>query len=194
MTTLEYKLLSLLARQPRSGYDLASYLKQRFVPFGPTSHTQIYPALANLEQQGLVRYHVVEQHAVRPNKKVYELTEEGRAALQQWVESPTPLIFLYDEFFLKAYSLWLADPERMIERFREQAQLQQEQLEHYEQALQSKQLANNAESEKDDFLELSNALFRYVIGYEHNYLAWCQSMLQYLEQQKRQHGQEEGQE
>jgi DNA-binding PadR family transcriptional regulator len=193
MTTLEYKLLGLLARQPMSGYDLASHLKQRFVPFGPVSHTQIYPALASLEQQGLVRYHIVEQHTVRPNKKVYELTEEGRSALRQWVESPTPLVIFSDEFCLKAYSLWLADPERMIERFREQAQLHQEQLEHYERALQSKQIAISAEPEKADFFEEMDALFQYVIGYEHNYLAWCQSMLQYLEQRKHQHGQEEEQ-
>ena len=192
MTTLEYKLLGLLARQPMSGYDLASLLKQRFVPFEPISHTQIYPALASLEQQGLVRYHIVEQQAVRPNKKVYELTEEGRAALRQWVESPTPLAFFYGEFFLKAYSLWLADPERMVERFREQAQLHQEQLELYEQVLQSKQLPISAESENADFFELRDVLFQYVIGYEHNYLAWCQTTLQYLEQRKHQHGQEEG--
>ena len=193
MTTLEYKLLGLLARQPMSGYDLASHLKQRFVPFGPISHTQIYPALASLEQQGLVRYHIVEQHAVRPNKKVYELTEEGRAALRQWVESPTPLVILSDEFCLKAYSLWLADPERMRARFREQVQLHQEQLEHYERALQSKQLAISAEPEKAEFFEEMDVLFQYVIGYEHNYLAWCQSMLHYLEQRKHQHGQEEEQ-
>jgi DNA-binding PadR family transcriptional regulator len=192
MSTLEYKLLGMLARQPMSGYDLASHLKQRLVPFGPISHTQIYPALASLERKGLVRYHVVEQHASRPDKKVYELTGEGRTALRQWVESPTPLVFLYDEFFLKAYSLWLADPERMIERFREQAQLHQEKLELYEQALQSKQLAISAESEKADVFEGRDVLFQYVIGYEHNYLVWCQSMIQYLEQWKHQHGQEGG--
>ncbi|HLJ33040.1 MAG TPA: PadR family transcriptional regulator [Ktedonobacteraceae bacterium] len=193
MTPLEYKLLGLLARQPMSGYDLASQLKQRFVPFGPISHTQIYPALASLEQQGLVRYHIVEQQSARPNKKVYELTEKGRAALRQWVESPTPLVIFYGEFFLKAYSLWLADPEHMVERFREQAQLHQEQLEFYERALQSKQLAISADSENADFFELSDVLFQYVIGYERNYLAWCQSMLQHLEQRKHQHRQEEGQ-
>jgi hypothetical protein len=38
-----------------------------------------------------------------------------------------------------------------------------------------------------------DVLFQYVIGYEHNYLAWCQSMLEYLEQRKHQHGQEEEQ-
>src|SRR5215471_2358783 len=94
MTTLSYMLLSLLAREPMSGYDLTAQmkLKQRLVPFWPISHTQIYPALAQLEQQGLVSYHIVDQQGVRPNKKVYELTEAGRAALRQWVESPTPLV------------------------------------------------------------------------------------------------------
>ncbi len=41
--------------------------------------------------------------------------------------------------------------------------------------------------------QLNKMLLQYVIGYEHNYLAWCQSMLQYLEQRKHQRGQEEGQ-
>lgn len=172
---------------------MVRFLKQRFVPFGPISHTQVYPALARLEQKGLVRYHIVDQQAVRPNKKVYELTEEGRDTLRQWVESPTPLGFFYGDFFLKAYSLWLADPERMMERFREQAKLHQEQLKLYEQALQSRQLAISAESAKADSFELRDMLFQYVIGYERNYLAWCQAMLKYLEQQRHQHGQEEGQ-
>src|SRR6266511_2943807 len=176
MTTLSYILLGLLPREPMSGYDLTARLKlkKRFVPFWPISHTQIYPALAQLEQQGLVRYHIVDQHGVRPNKKVYELTEEGRAALRQWVESPTPLVILRDEFFLKAYSLWLADPERMIEVFREQAQLRKQRLELLEQALEAKRSTDSASPEKTDFFELRDLLFQYAIGYEQNYLAWCQ--------------------
>jgi DNA-binding PadR family transcriptional regulator len=49
-------------------------LKKRFAPFWPISHTQIYPALAQLEEQGFSRYHLVEQHAMRPDKR------ESRAA------------------------------------------------------------------------------------------------------------------
>ena len=94
---------------------------------------------------------------------------------------------------MKAYSLWLADPERMVERFREQVQLHQEKLALYEQALQSKQLTSSAEPERADVFAGKDVLFQYVIGYEQNYLAWCQSMLQYLEQRKQQHGEEEGQ-
>lgn len=167
-----------------SGYDLAHLLKQRFVPFKPSSHTQIYPALARLEEQGLVRHDVVDQHAVRPNKKVYELTEKGRAALRRWVESDTPLVIGSDEFYLKAYSLWVADPARMIERFHEQAGLHEEQLKQYQQALQSQQLAIDAESGEEGLPELSDVLFQYVIGYEQNYLAWCKAMLQYLEERR----------
>lgn len=191
MTNLEYKLLGLLARQPMSGYELTGVLKQPMVPFGATSHTQIYPALASLLQQGLVRYHIVEQHSGRPNKKVYELTGEGRTALQKWVESPTAQAVFPDEFFLKAYSLWLADPHRVVERFRDQGQLHQEQLAHYERALQSQQLASRVGPENADVLALNEALFRYVLGYERNYVAWCQSMIQYLEQRLQQPGQEE---
>lgn len=187
MTALENKLLGLLARQPTSGYDLARILKQPHTPFGSISHTQIYPALARLEQQGLVRYDVVEQQSGRPNKKVYELTKEGRAALQEWVESPTPLAVTYDEFFLKAYSLWLADPESMLERFREQAKLHREQLEHYEQALESKQVPSTAGPENADVLALNEVLYQFVIEYEQNYQAWCQSMLKYLEQKNKSH-------
>jgi DNA-binding PadR family transcriptional regulator len=163
------------------------------VPFGATSHTQIYPALASLLQQGLVRYHIVEQHSGRPNKKVYELTGEGHAALQQWVESPTAPAIFPDEFFLKAFSLWLADPERTSERFREQVQLHQRQLAHYERALQSQQLVGRAGPENADVLGLNEALLRYVLGYERNYVAWCQSMIQYLEQRLPQPSQEEEQ-
>lgn len=193
MTLLENKILGLLVRQPMSGYDLTRIMKQSFIPFGSTSHTQIYPALANLERRKLVRYHIVEQRSGRPNKKVYEVTEEGRAAMQQWVESPTSLVTLNDEFFLKAFSLWLADPKLMIERFREHAQLHQQQLELYEQALQSKKLVISTEPESADVFELSDVLFQYVIGYEKNYLTWCQCMLQYLEQRKHQSAQEEEQ-
>lgn len=190
MNTLGYVLLSLLAREPMSGYDLTAQLKKRFAPFWPISHTQIYPALAQLEEQGLARYLLVEQHAFRPDKKVYEITEEGRTALRQWVESPTPLVILRDEFFLKAYSLWLADPNRMMEMFREQIRIHEERLALHEQTLQAKRSDEAGSQESTDFFGLSELLFAYTIGYEHNYLDWCQSVLHYLEQQKHIHEEE----
>lgn len=187
MNTLGYVLLSLLARGPMSGYDLATELKKRFAPFWPVSHTQIYPALAQLEEQGLARYDLIEQHAIRPDKKVYEITEEGRRVLQQWVESPTPLVIARDEFFLKAYNLWLADPNRMSEMFREQIHLHEERLAFHEQMLQIKRSTEGSSKVGADFFELRELLFQYAISHENNYITWCQSVLRYLEQRQDTH-------
>ena len=63
----------------------------------------------------------------RPDKKVYEITEAGREALRQWVTEPTPTASVRDEFVLKAYSLWLAEPGETITHFSEQERLHQQQ-------------------------------------------------------------------
>ncbi|HEY4386712.1 MAG TPA: hypothetical protein VGN34_19830 [Ktedonobacteraceae bacterium] len=125
-----------------------------------------------------------------PEQKVYEITEAGRAMLRQWVESPTLLVIARDEFFLKAYSLWLADPERMMVVFREQLQFHEERLAHHEQVLQAKRSTEATPQENTDFLALTELLFTYTIGYEQNYIAWYHSALHYLEQY--QHTQKEG--
>jgi hypothetical protein len=92
----------------------------------------------------------------------------------------------------KAYSLWLANPQRMMEVFREQIQLHEERLTFHEQTLQAKRSAVIASQENADFFKLTELLFEYTMGYEHNYITWCQSALRYLEQRKR--IQEEGNE
>src|SRR5258708_29415200 len=152
MNTLGFVLLSLLAREPMSGYDLTSELKKGFAPLWAISDTQIYPALGQLEEQGFGRHHLVEQRAMRPDKKVYEITEEGRMALKQWVESSTPLVIARDEFFLKAFSLWLADPERMKALFLEQIRLHEERLAFHEQKLQAKRSAAIVRPQSADFV------------------------------------------
>ena|SRR5438067_527027 len=82
MTTIGYALLGLLAREPRSGYELAKELKVPVSFFWYAPHSQIYPELARLEAAGLVTHEKVEQQN-RPSKKVYSLTEAGRGKLRE---------------------------------------------------------------------------------------------------------------
>src|SRR5450755_1045236 len=83
VTTLGYALLGLLAAQPLSGYDLARKLKRPVGFFWPARHSQIYPELALLQAEGLVTHQVVEQ-TDRPDKKLYQITDSGRAAVRTW--------------------------------------------------------------------------------------------------------------
>jgi len=73
--SLRLYLLSLLAEQPRHGYELIQALSDRFGgTYSPSAGT-IYPRLAKLEEDGLVT------KSADGRKTVYEITAAGRAEL-----------------------------------------------------------------------------------------------------------------
>ena len=73
--SLRLYLLSLLAEQPRHGYELIQALSDRFGgTYSPSAGT-IYPRLSKLEEEGLVT------KSTDGRKTVYEITDAGRAEL-----------------------------------------------------------------------------------------------------------------
>jgi DNA-binding PadR family transcriptional regulator len=112
--------LALLAGQSGHGYELKQALEQEFGELLPVLNAgQIYSTLARLERDGLVVGESVAGDSRR--KRVYELTESGRAALAGWIETPVPGTRLKDEFFMKfaiVASAGLAEPQTLIDRQR----------------------------------------------------------------------------
>jgi DNA-binding PadR family transcriptional regulator len=185
MIPLSYALLGLLARQPLSGYDLAQYMKKRVAPMWSALPSQIYPELAKLEKQAMVIHHVVEQHDHRPDKKVYEITDVGREVLRTWVAEPTLKTSIRDEFVLKAYSLWLIDPETANTRFREHAEMHRKQLAEHEETLARLQREwGTALEQPDSPLFGSSLVLRYGIEYERTYVAWCEWVINEIERNR----------
>ena len=130
MGSLGYALLGLLAREPLSGYDLKGRMERPVGYFWSARHSQIYPELARLEGEGLVSHELVEQEG-RPDKKVYGITAAGLEALEEWVTAPVEPRHARDELVLKAYSLWLAEPEKALALFRKHERLHEERLARY---------------------------------------------------------------
>jgi DNA-binding PadR family transcriptional regulator len=94
-------LLALLAKEPAHGYELKHALEQTFGGAYPSPNIgQIYVTLQRLARDGLVRSEDVVQSG-RPNKRVYQLTEAGQAALADWVETPSDGAHVRDQFFMK---------------------------------------------------------------------------------------------
>ncbi len=144
--------------------------------------SQIYPELGKLEQQGMLTHYVVEQQDHRPDKKVYEITEAGRKALRQWVTEPTPAASIRDEFILKTYSLWLSNPEEVIEHFREHERTHQKHLAEHEATLARLQREwGTALEQADSPLFSSSLALHYGIEYERTYVSWCQWVILQLE-------------
>ncbi|NIR88043.1 PadR family transcriptional regulator [Candidatus Bathyarchaeota archaeon] len=69
-----FYILTLLYEGPCHGYSIISKFKKRIGK--EISPSLVYPFLQKLEQKGLVK-HVI-KHVGEKEKKVYELTEEGR--------------------------------------------------------------------------------------------------------------------
>jgi DNA-binding PadR family transcriptional regulator len=72
---LRLYLLKLLDESPRHGYDVIRELEDRFLGLYSPSAGTVYPRLARLESEGLVT------HDVEEGRKVYRITDAGRAEL-----------------------------------------------------------------------------------------------------------------
>ncbi|WP_329621217.1 helix-turn-helix transcriptional regulator [Streptomyces sp. NBC_01255] len=72
---LRLYLLKLLDEAPRHGYEVIRLLEERFQGLYAPSAGTVYPRLAKLEAEGLVT------HASAGGRKVYSITDAGRAEL-----------------------------------------------------------------------------------------------------------------
>ncbi len=79
---LEALILAVLTDGPKHGYEISKQIKNasgKVLRFG---EGQLYPALHKLEEGGLIRSSWEPQEG-KPPRKVYELTESGRALLEK---------------------------------------------------------------------------------------------------------------
>jgi DNA-binding PadR family transcriptional regulator len=112
---LKHVLLGLLQRRRRHGYQLKADFDELTADTWPLNEGQVYATLGRLERDGLVASAVVEQDLL-PNRRVYELTPEGRLALKRWLAEPADEpVRLKDEWFVKVLVQALVAPEGFSE-------------------------------------------------------------------------------
>ncbi len=86
---LPHAILVSLSEQSGSGYELARRFDRSIGYFWSATHQQIYRTLRTMEVDGWVHVTPVTQHG-RPDKKVYTVSEAGRAELARWIADPGP--------------------------------------------------------------------------------------------------------
>ena len=87
ITLLGRALLGLLMEEPLSGYDIRRTFTQTPLATFSDSPGAIYPALARLETDGLIRGRVERSVGLR-QRKVFQLTAAGQAAIESWLRTP----------------------------------------------------------------------------------------------------------
>ena len=84
---LPHAILVSLCEQSGSGYELTHRFDRSIRYFWNATHQQIYRTLRVMEADGWVTAKAVIQHG-RPDKKVYTVSEPGRAELARWIAQP----------------------------------------------------------------------------------------------------------
>ena len=77
-------LLRLLAEEPRNGYQLMQTIETRSGGRWSPSPGSVYPTLAQLEDEGLIR------STEREGSRLYQITDAGREHLESRSEEPDP--------------------------------------------------------------------------------------------------------
>ncbi len=103
---LRYALLGSLADQPRTGYALVKHFEQSLAYAWPASHSQIYPELARLLDDGLIE----QTGSGARNSKTYAITEAGLDEVRHWLRDTPPDRRVRSDAALRGFFLWLLEP------------------------------------------------------------------------------------
>lgn len=110
-----YAVLGALTVRPASGYDIKKFMDRSISFFWTENYAQIYPVLKQLEEEGMV-FKETENTPGRPPRNVYDITDEGRAELNDWLLLPAePPTFRW-ELLLKLLFSGEIPTENVIEK------------------------------------------------------------------------------
>ena len=87
--SLSHGLLGLLNYSDMTGYELAKAFNDSLRFFWQAQTSQIYRELNKMEEQGFLSSRIQLQRD-KPNKRIYSITEAGKAELDKWLESEMP--------------------------------------------------------------------------------------------------------
>ncbi len=106
-------ILGALQIRDMTGYEIRKLCTEgSFSYFSELSYGTIYPMLSRLENEGLVNS-TVEEQSGKPDKKVFSISDKGKTAYCEALETMLAPDVLKSEFCLLALSAELVSPRHM---------------------------------------------------------------------------------
>jgi DNA-binding PadR family transcriptional regulator len=179
--SLKHALLGILTVKPMTGYELKQFFDSTVQHFWNAELSQIYPTLKHLEEQGWVEKRVEVQES-RPNKKIYEITDDGKEEYTRWALHPLPPADLRDPFLIRVFFGDNLSVEDMLVLLRHQMEEQQKVLAFNEAVLRPK-IKESVEALGSTRRGLFWTLtLEMAIAHRRAYVEWCEQSMKLLEQ------------
>ncbi|SMY05034.1 DNA-binding transcriptional regulator, PadR family [Brevibacterium antiquum CNRZ 918] len=178
---LQDAILAALSNGESSGYDMAKAFDVTVANFWTASPQQLYRELDKMETAGLIEARMIQQ-LKRPNKRLFSLTDHGRATLRGFtIRAPKPAA-IRDELLVQVESMDLADAASITVNVQNKLKASETKLKRYERT-RSHLLDGRSEraylAEADHlgpYLTLSRG-----ITFEQENIRWCEFVLATLE-------------
>ncbi|GAA4389315.1 PadR family transcriptional regulator [Tsukamurella soli] len=127
---LEHAILVSLSERSGTGYQLTRRFDRSIGYFWRATHQQIYRTLARMADQGLVTFAEQPQEG-KPDKKVYSVTDTGRAFLSDWIAAAGTPTYLRDELAVKIRGATPGDLPALVDEIRRHRDAHAERAELY---------------------------------------------------------------
>jgi DNA-binding PadR family transcriptional regulator len=178
---LRNAILATLLEGEASGYDLSKGFDASVANFWMATPQQLYKELETLEAQGLVTARVVEQDR-RPNKRLFSLTEAGRAALRDFTTQPAKITAIRDELLVKVQAVDAGDVEAVRKAIAERLDYATAKLARYDR-MRARMLAGRTEDEYFDEVERIGPYLTLMRGraFEKENIRWAERAMSILE-------------
>ncbi len=180
--SLKYAVLAALLEGEASGYELSKLFDVSLANFWPATPQQLYRELERLARDGLIEARVVQQER-RPNKRMFTLTEAGRADLSGFAATPPRRpTAIRDELLIKIQAMDGTDPAVTRELIEERMSWARGKLARYERVRE--RLVGDRDEET--YLREAERVGPYLtlmagIAFEEQNLRWCERALVLLE-------------
>ena len=179
--SLRYTLLGFINYKPVTGYELKKHMDNSTNFFWNAKLSQIYPALKKLEQEGYIKSKKIPQDGP-PDKKIYSITEKGKAEFISWLEQPvTEIPMQKNPDLLKSFFSGILKKEIILNQLNQQLTLHKKQLQIYQNqtSLYVKTVIEQTGLKREGVLwELVR---KYGEDYEKSYIQWLEHAIKTIE-------------
>ena len=170
VSVLSRALLGLIAAEPMSGYGLTRLFARTLGRTWPAQHPQIYPALAALEEQGLLR--VTEEGPRR--RKTYAVTADGLDEVQRWLRETAPDRTVRNEAILRVFLLWLLEAEEAVAYFDDEVAEHRQRVDDFERTLADDERQRALHGTAGGGIPFCASLaLEWGLRFEREYIAWA---------------------
>ena len=182
---LRHAVLAALLEGEASGYQLAKRFDVSVANFWSATPQQLYRELDRLEDEGLLDAHIVRQRR-RPDKRVFTLTDAGRADLHRFTSAPAKPVAMRDELLVKLQAVDVGDAHAVTKELMARLDRARAKLATYDRLLADMLDGRDEEAfERDSerigpYLTLAGGRM-----YEQTNIRWCTAAIEVLSRRLR---------